>query len=185
MEQSLEMKEIDFDVTLQTGELYSFTMRHTYFSISGIFSLLISVGCIVACMMTLGSYSTTTSLLLLFVASLFTIIQPLMLYAKCKAQIKRSENINAALHYTVSEDGICVSQEGQEVAVKWYDIRKVVYAKKGIYLYMSPVRAFIFPKGQCMERYDEMCSLIAEQMKKYKDYVPEEEEAAEEGAEGE
>lgn len=84
-----------------------------------------------------------------FVAALFTIIQPLMLYAKCKMQIKRSENINAALHYILSEDGICVSQDGQEVQVKWYDIRKAVYAKKGVYLYMSPVRAFIFPEGQC------------------------------------
>lgn len=179
------MKEIDFDVTLQTGELFSFTMRHTYFSISGIFSLLISVGCFVACIIALGSFSKTTSLLLLFVASLFTVIQPLMLYAKCKAQIKRSENINATLHYTLSEDGIYVSQEGQKVTVKWYDIRKAVYAKKGIYLYMSPVRAFIFPKGQCMEQYDAMCSLIAKQMKKYKDYVPEEEEMEEEGTESE
>lgn len=96
------MKEIDFDVTLQTGELFSFTMRHTYFSISGIFSLLISFGCLLACLMTLGSFSTTTSLLLLLIASLFTVIQPLMLYVKCKVQIKRSKNINAALHYTFS-----------------------------------------------------------------------------------
>lgn len=175
------MKEIDFDVTLQTGELFSFTMRHTYFSISGIFSLLISFGCLLACLATLGSFSTTTSLLLLLIASLFTVIQPLMLYVKCKAQIKRSKNINAALHYTLSEDGICVSQDGQEVQVKWYEIRKAVCAKKGIYLYMSPVRAFIFPKGQCMGKYDAICSLITEQMKKYKDYVPEEEEIAEEG----
>lgn len=179
------MKEIDFDVTLQTGELFSFTMRHTYFSISGIFSLLISFGCLLACLMTLGSFSRTTSLLLLLIASLFTIIQPLMLYVKCKVQIKRSENINAALHYTVSEDGICVSQDGQEVQVKWYNIRKVVYAKKGMYLYMSPVRAFIFPKGQCVGKYDELCSLVTEQMKKYKDYVPEEEEIAGEGGNSE
>ena len=108
-----------------------------------------------------------------------------MLYVKCKVQIKRSENINAALHYTVSEDGICVSQDGQEVQVKWYNIRKVVYAKKGKYLYMSPVRAFIFPKGQCVGKYDELCSLVTEQMKKYKDYVPEEEEIAEEGGNSE
>ena len=50
---------------------------------------------------------------------------------------------------------------------------------------MSPVRAFIFPKGQCMGKYDAICSLITEQMKKYKDYVPEEEEIAEEGGNSE
>ncbi len=175
------MKDIDFDVTLQTGELFSFTMRHTYCSISGIFSLFISFAALFACLATLGSFSLTTSLLLVFVASLFTVIQPLMLYAKCKMQIKRSENINAALHYTLSEDGICVSQDGQEVQVKWYDIRRAVYAKKGVYLYMSPVRAFIFPEGQCRGKYNEICAFIREQMEKYKDYVPEEEEIAGEG----
>ncbi len=175
------MKDIDFDVTLQTRELFSFTLRHTYYSISGVFSLFISFAALVTCLATLGSFSATTSLLLVFVAALFTIIQPLMLYAKCKMQIKRSENINAALHYILSEDGICVSQDGQEVQVKWYDIRKAVYAKKGVYLYMSPVRAFIFPEGQCGGKYNEICSFIRGQMEKYKDYVPEEEEIAEEG----
>lgn len=174
------MKEIDFDVTLRTGELFSFTMRHTYYSVSGVFSLLISFGSLFICLTTFQKFSTTTSMVLLFIAALFTIIQPVMLYVKCKVQIKKSENINTALHYVLSEEGISICQGEQEAQIKWYEIRKAVYAKKGLYLYMSPVRAFIFPKEQCGEKYHEICSLVKQQIKKYENYVPEEENVLEE-----
>lgn len=173
------MKEIEFDVTLKVKELFAFTMRHTYLSVSGMFSLFISLGCLVVCLFGIQQYETTTIVALLIIASLFTIIQPLMLYAKCKAQIKKNENINEALHYILSEEGITIRQAEQEAAVKWYDIRKVTQAKGGLYLYMSPVRAFIFPKEQCSGQYDEICSMVLEQVKKYKDYVPEDEEMEE------
>lgn len=173
------MKEIEFDVTLQVNELFVFTMRHTYLSVSGMFSLFISLGCLVVCLTGVGQFAATTIAALLIIASLFTVIQPLMLYAKCKTQIKKSENINAPLHYTLSEEGITVRQDGQVAEVKWYDIRKVTQAKSGLYLYMSPVRAFIFPKSQCGSQYEVICSTVLKQVEKYKDYLPEEEEMEE------
>lgn len=169
------MKEIEFDVTLHVKDLFAFTMRHTYCSMSGVFSLFISGACLVAAVLGLGKYEMTTLCALFIIASLFTVIQPCMLFVKCKTQVKKSENINDTLHYVLSEDGITVRQAEQEASVKWYDIRKVVRTKRGIYLYMSPVRAFIFPKEQCADRYDAVCSIVSELVKKYKDYVPEEE----------
>lgn len=169
------MKAIEFDVSLRVKELFSFTIRHTYLSVSGIFSLVISIGCFIICLAGLGQYETTTIVALLVIASIFTIIQPLMLYVKCRAQIKKNENINAPLHYTLSEEEITVCQAEQEASVKWYDIRKVTKANSGLYLYMSPVRAFIFPKQQCGAVYDEICSMVSEQVEKYKDYIPEDE----------
>lgn len=173
------MKETDFDVTLHTGELYFFTMRHTYYSISGIFSLIISLGSLFFGLWGIQRFETTTLLALLFIASLFTIIQPLMLYVKCRAQIRKSDNINSPLHYSLTEEGITVRQAEQEADVKWYDIRKVVQARKGLYLYMSPVRAFIFPKEQCGSKYEAIRTTVLEQVEKYKDYVPEEDRTEE------
>ena len=78
------------------------------------------------------NFQAATVMALLFIAALFTIIQPLMLYVKCRAQIKKSDNINSSLHYTLSEEGITVRQNEQEAAVRWDDIRKVVQAKQPI-----------------------------------------------------
>ncbi len=179
------MQEIEFQVKLQTKDLYRFTMRHTYVSIGGIFSLLISFGCLGICLANFRQLVPSTIAVLLIVAALFTVIQPVMLYGKCAAQVKRSKDIKDELSYILSEEGITVRQGEEEARIKWYQIRKVVYGGKGIYVYMSPVRAFIFPRECCGERYGEIQRMIGEMIKKYKDYIPEEEEIGEnQGQEG-
>lgn len=43
------MKELEFNIDLTTGELYRFSMRHTYCSVSGAVGVLISLGSWVIC----------------------------------------------------------------------------------------------------------------------------------------
>lgn len=100
------MKKIEFDVELHTAELYRFTMRHTYYSFSGIFSILFSLVCLVIAIIKWSTMQPMTIGALLVIASLFTIVQPVMLWAKCRMQMKQNKNINTKLHYIVEEDGI-------------------------------------------------------------------------------
>ena len=167
------MKQIAFDVELTLKELYAFTMRHTYFSIGGIFSLFISFGSLLMLAIRFSARSVGYRVSLLIIGLLLTVVQPLMLYGKCKKQIRMNENINAPLHYVLKEEGITVTQQDQEASVGWYDIRKTVQAKNGLYLYMSPVRAFIFPASQCNGQFDEIVRVVKEQREKYKNYDPE------------
>ena len=44
------------------------------------------------------------------------------------------------------------------------------------YVYMSPVRAFIFTKKQCGDDFGSLVGFIQEKVKQYKDYEPEETE---------
>lgn len=184
------MKEIEFDVDLSVSDLYVFSMRHTYFSISGVFGLVISIGSLVLCALRYSVMDRTALIALLIIGSLFTVVQPLMLYSKAMTQRKQNKDINAPLHYSLGEEGIGVSQGEQTAFVHWYDVRKIVQTSKAIYLYMSPVRAFIFPKEQCGEQFGEMADRIKMMLEKYKDYeVPESEGEGSDhetpGAEGE
>lgn len=172
------MKEIRFQVDLSVSELYVFSMRHTYFSASGVFGLLLSFGSLAACALRYESLDGTTRLALIIIGLLFTVVQPVMLYSKAFMQRLRNKDINATLQYCVSEEGIVVSQGEQQVQVPWWDVRKMVQGKNAVYLYMSPVRAFIFPRKQCGDHYEEMISLIRTMLEKYKDYEPTEEEVA-------
>lgn len=167
------MEDIRFQVDLSVSELYMFSMRHTYFSASGIFGLLLSFGCLAACAVRYEVLDGSAKLALLIIGLLFTVVQPVMLYGKAFMQRMRNQDINAPLQYRVGEEGIEVSQGEQQVQVPWYDVRKMVQSKKAVYLYMSPVRAFIFPRKQCGERYDELIALIKQMLKKYEDYEPE------------
>lgn len=172
------MEEIRFQVDLSVSELYVFSMRHTYCSASGVFGLLLSFGCLAACALRYESLDGTTKLALIIIGLLFTVVQPIMLYGKAFMQRLRNQDINAPLQYCVNEEGIAVSQGEQQVQVPWYDVRKMVQSRSAVYLYMSPVRAFIFPQKQCGKRYEEMVSLIRTMLEKYKDYEPTEEEIA-------
>ena len=98
-----------------------------------------------------------------------------MLYGKSAAQAKQNKDINASLHYTLSEEQITVSQGEQEACVKWYDVRKCIYTAKALYLYMSPVRAFIFPADQCGDSFEQIRACVEERLGYYKDYDPSQE----------
>lgn len=174
------MREVEFDIRLTAGELFAFTMHHTYSSASGIAGLGISIGSLVLCAARHKYFDSTTIIALLITGLLFTVVQPVMLYFKCKVQVKKNESINGNLHYRISEEGIEVSQGGQQAFVKWYEVRKRKMVKNAMYLYMSPVRAFIFPEGQCGGSFNELSGLVKDMMQKYKDYEPEEEELEEE-----
>ena len=52
------MTEFNFDAKLSAAELYAFSMRHTYKSMSGIFGLIISFGSLIICAVRYyGSYN--------------------------------------------------------------------------------------------------------------------------------
>ncbi len=167
------MKEIEFDIRLTAGELFVFTMHHTYSSASGIAGLVISIGSLVLCAARFKYFDSTTIMALLITGLLFTVIQPVMLYWKSRVQVKKNESINDDLHYRISEEGIEVSQGEQQAFVKWYEVRKRKITKNAMYIYMSPIRAFIFPESQCKNNFNEAVKLVKDMMEKYKDYEPE------------
>ncbi len=160
------MKEFEIDVELTTSDLYRFSMRHSYLSISGLFGVLLSVGSLIYVILCYSSLDKTARMVLVIIGCLFTVVQPVMLYTKAKAQVKQNKNINAPLHYVVSEEGILIQQGEQEASVKWEEVQKKVTTSRAMYLYMSPIRAFIFPKVQCGDLYEKMCEMIELQMKK-------------------
>lgn len=168
------MRELEFDIRLTTGELYAFSMRHTYCAASGIAGLVISAVSLLMCVLRFKYLDSTTIAALIIIGLLFTVVQPAMLYGKAKTQVKRNKSINGILHYRLSEDGIEISQGEQQASVKWYEVRKRKIVKDAMYLYMSPVRAFIFPESQCGGRFGEAVALVKDMMDKYKDYEPEE-----------
>lgn len=170
------MKDIEFDIELTTKELYSFSMRHAYVSVSGVCGIVISLGSLAICAIGFKSYDFTTNFALIVIGLLFTVVQPIMLLVKSSKQIRRNRSINEPLHYRFSDKGITVRQGEQKAQVHWYEVRRRVQTAKALYLYMSPVRAFIFPKEQCEKEFGSMVSLVKAMMEKYKDYDPTEDE---------
>ena len=122
--------------------------RHTYTSFSGWFGVLLSV--IALAMLIIGwrQYDIIHIAALGVLALLFTVVQPFQIVLRAKNQIKRQDMFHDTLIYNLCDEGILVRQGEQYVNVDWKDISKVVYTKKAMFVYTSPVRAFILPYDQ-------------------------------------
>lgn len=139
---------LEYSIQLKAGDMRHFLMHHTYTSLSGWFGVAISLAAVVMLIVgreRYGSFEITT---LIIMALLFTVIQPLQLVLKANRQIKRQPMFASPLKYNICKDGIVIRQDKQIVNVVWMEIRKVVETRKAVFVYTSPVRAFIFPKDQ-------------------------------------
>ena len=159
-------KEVEADILLTVPELYSFNLRHTYTNPSGIIGLLISIGAILLLVYNFENYESMMALALLIIGLSFTVLEPILLFRKVKRQIKRTGSFARPLHYKINEEGIWVSQNEEMVLVEWPEVRKLVETKKAVYLYMSPVRAFIFPARQCGGQHKQLAAIARECMAK-------------------
>lgn len=146
------MKEIEFDTKITSGDLYHFLIRHFYTGFSGIFGLVLSGGALVLFFMGIGKREPYQLILLLVMASLFTIVQPLQMKMKAYQQIKLTPIFKEPLHYLVNQEGITVSQNGDTTMLPWDGFRKIVETRKAYLLYMTTVNASIIPKEQLGEK---------------------------------
>jgi hypothetical protein len=147
------------DIKIGTKDMFYFFMRHNYACFSGLFGLFISLGALILLIVRFGQYEITAKCLLLLVALLFTVIQPLQLLLKAANQIKRSPMFSEPIHYTFRQDGLEISQKEQSGVIPWEQVMKAVDTGKYMIIYITKMRAYIFPKDQ-MEHFDEIKEII-------------------------
>lgn len=143
--------EVDLNIQLECRDMFWFLLRHNYLNFSGMFGVVLSLGALALLLSGYGGGDTLKTVLLIGVAALFTIINPLMLWFKAAGQIKRNPMFKEPLHYKINSDGMLVSQGEEELPVEWASIRKVIETKSAIIVYLTVIHAYILPKRQFAE----------------------------------
>lgn len=160
------MQEIEFDTKITSSDLYYFLIRHFYTGFSGIFGLMLSGGALVLFFLGIGKREPFQLILLLIMASLFTVVQPLQMKLKAIQQIKLTPIFKEPLHYLINGDGITVSQKGDSTTLPWDGFRRIIETKKAFLLYMTSVNANIIPKEQLGGKEELLRNLINENAEK-------------------
>lgn len=174
----------EFSVNMTVMDMYKFLLRHAYYCVSGVISLLISIASIVI-MVVRFEYLTPSQLGLLAIAGcMFTIVLPMHLWTRATTIVKLTPSFQKPLNYKVNDEGVYVSQEEEEVLLPWSGVYKSVETKSHIVIYSSPKNGFIFPKKQINDSVDVVRQLID----KYKDvpfeaYNPQAEQVDDENVE--
>lgn len=147
-------KQIEFDVNMKTGIMYKFLLCHTYSGFGGWFGVILSLIAIFLLVTSYDSYDDAGKLILVVIALAFTVLNPLMLLSKAKQQVISNAVYKKPLHYTLTEDGIVISQEEQSETMPWDRIQKIRQFSGVLIVYTSKVHAFIFPLNQMGEQAD-------------------------------
>lgn len=163
-------KELRLNIILKTSDMFDFLARHTYSNFSGIFGVVLSVGALIFLAFNFRDNDAFKNVILLITGSLFTVVNPLLLYSKAKQQIKLNPMFKEPLVYVINDDGILVSQNEEQLQMEWKDVANVVETKRSIIIYINTVRAYIFPKEFYKDEYEAFASIIENNVdkKKYK-----------------
>lgn len=162
----MEVSKVSFrvQVKLDFKSLGQFLLYHYYTQVSGLFSLLLSVLALVFAIWRWPVLTVQGKCVLILIALMFTVLQPLMILMRGKRQLQ-SEDFQDSFSYLFNESGVSISQGDRSQQFPWEDIKKIRYRKDAVYVYMTSVQAFVLPREQCGKRFDELVAYMKEKKK--------------------
>ena len=140
------MEKHEFDLKMRTSDMFTFMMYQQYSGFKGFVVLFINA-LVIYCLITRWSmYQDAPKLLLFFVLFLFDIWMPLQLLLRAKNQVVAASRFKGDTHYSMSEEGMKVSKEGEILIFKWPHFLKYKVMCNRIFVYTSRITAFVLPK---------------------------------------
>lgn len=145
---------IEFDVHMNSGDLYDYMLRHAYNGYSGLFGSLVGAVMIVA-----GIYAKWY--LLVIAGVILLCYLPCKLLMKSKQQTLHDPIYNEPLHYVLDDEGIHVSQKDVVKMQTWESIVKAVSTGRCLIVYTSQMNAYIFPKRDLGDYTSQVIQVIS------------------------
>lgn len=152
-----------FEVKVTTMDMFDFMMYHNYSSIGGKLSFLFSLVMLVLAFVKFKDFTTTEFMIVLILGLLFTVINPIMLFVKSLKQATLNPMFKKGLTYTLDKDKIVISQGEASNEIPLNEVTKVVETRKSILVFVTRVRAYIWPKKSLGVQYNE----VKDDLKKY------------------
>ena len=149
--------ETEFDVKITPGVLYDYMLYHTYTSAAGLLGSVVGAILVVVFFMGYGA-------LFLIAGIVILAYLPWTLFIKSRRQYLANPAFKEPLHYTMTQEGVAVSQKGEVQSQKWEDMYKAVSTSRSLILYTSPVNASIFPKKDLGEKAAGVMEMISTHM---------------------
>ena len=131
--------ELEFDVKMTPAAMYDYLLHHTYSGMSGIVGAIAGAFCIIV-------FAANKYPIYLIAGIIILAYLPISLFLKANQQVQGTPAFKKPLHYKMTEEGIIVSQDGNEEMQSWDACYKAVSTRSSIILYTSKTTASIFPK---------------------------------------
>lgn len=134
------LEKIEFDVHMNVGVLYDYSLYHTYRSMAGILGTFVGI-------LLIANFARFKNPLYLIFGIVCILYLPVALYMSCRKQMLSVEAYKQPLHYKLTDEGIEVSQGDIVQGHGWDAVIKAVSTGKSIMLYTGKNVATIFPRA--------------------------------------
>lgn len=151
---------IKFNVKMTDKYMYDFMLYHNYSQVSGLLGAVIGVFALGIGINSVMSGDMTTAALCFLVTFMFLVATPSTMKTRAKQQVKNTEMFQKPLEYELTEEGVTVRQGEAEHTTAWDEFAKAVSTNNSIVLYVTRVRALIFPKECLGTQYEEVMKMI-------------------------
>ena len=152
--------KVSFNVKLTNKEMFSFLMNNTYRKPMGVILFLFGIGCFVVTALTCTDMGLRSTLLLILLGSLYTIIQPIMLWRNACRQIRKNPVYQDELSYSFDDKGITVSQGENVTSKTWEECWKAADYGKIVVIYIAVNNGIILPKDAIGSQYGDFVQLV-------------------------
>lgn len=165
-------KEVKFSVQMKTVYMFDFLYWHSYHGVTGIINYALSFAGIAALIAGFGNGNAFITVMLIALAALFTVVNPLSLLYKASRQVKKSTMFAKPLYYKFDTRGFSISQDNNSDSADWNQVVFIRETGKSIILYLGAANALILPKkeigGQLADLKKLIRAALPQQAKKLK-----------------
>lgn len=152
---------LTLEVSITGKDMFDYNFYHNYRQFSGILSFLLGVLMLVLCVMSAGEGANISYVLITgFLGVYFTFMTPVRILFKSYQQVQLTPTFKKPISYTVTEEELIIEQDGVKGAIPMDDIVKAVDTGKSIILYVSRVRAYIFPKRELGDKQEQFVDIL-------------------------
>lgn len=155
---------LSIDIKVTENDMTNFILKHNYSSPSGWIGVLISIAAIVLLIVRFDVMDTTTRFAMIVIGALFTIVNPIMLVSKAKKQVRNNPMFATPITYILSDEVIAIEQNDEQLTIPWKDIRVVKGSKKAIVVYVTRVRALLWPINQIEDNYEQILKILNDKL---------------------
>ena len=140
--------------------MFDFMVHTAYTSLSGILGVVFGgIVFVMGIQQTMEGVYHMAGAFFLF-AGIFLVGNPINMWTRSKVQVEKSPMFQKPITYELTEEGVRVSQDEQSILNEWKEFRCAVSTKRSVILYVTKVRALIFPKESLGEQYEAALEMI-------------------------
>lgn len=159
---------LEFDIKLSQKDLYSFNLYQNYRSFNGWLAIILGILSFVMAVMQGNEKGIVYSLPYVGAGIIFIIYIPVSLWNRVKLTLKTNESLSQVLHYEISEECIKVSQGTESAELPWEYVYRMVADSKKVLIYSGRKNAYIIPRNQLGDKYEQLCDVASKKLEKYR-----------------